>query len=973
MKDKKPSRGGQAQVQALRRRVGELEAACKRLELTDQALRASEENWRSLTENAPDIIVTADREGTVLFVNHTLPGLTPDQVVGTSVYDYVPPEHHDTLKTNFERVFRTGEAGTYELVGIGPHGATAWYRSRIGPIERDGNTVGVTVVTRDITEEKKAEEALRASRQRLQDILDNTWDIIFEVDLEGNYTFGNKAAERVTGYPLEEVLRMNMRELVAPEYHEEVFQRMAKRIRGVSLPQPFDFDIVHRDGHRIHLELTTSGVERDGKLVAVQGIGRDVTQRKRAEEELRRSEEAERQFRGQLTALHETTVELSMAGSVDELCRRAVELGRSTLGFDRLGLWFTTDEPHTAVGSFGTDEQGNLRDERDRRVVSAEHPLAEEVIAKKVAVVTDKDVVICDLDGKPVGRGTRAVGALWDGDDVLGYLSTDNLLSRQEITANQRELLRLYASALGRLCSRKRAEEELRRSEEAERSLRARLTALHEVTVELSGAGSFDELCRLAVELGRSRLGFDRLGTWFLEEPPNTVRGGFGTDEHGGISDERSVTGTVEQGTLMWRAITEELPFGLIEDAELLNARGQVLGRGTLAMASLWDGERVIGCICTDNLLKGEPVTQADCEVLRLYASILGHLCSRLRAEEELLVKNSAIHSAMNAIALGDLDANVTYVNPSFLRLWGYDSEDEVVGKPAVSFWQVPERAEEVVEAVKAEGNWRGELVARRKDGTTFDVELSASMVADDAGQPICRMGSFVDVSERKRAERAMRAAQRKLMTAREEERRRLAGELHDSVGQGLIALQLTLEATLAEGSESSIAQGVERTRAQCDALIHEVRAIGRGLYPATLESMGLEAALRQLARDFESQAEVVVRWSEDCQDRCLTGEVEIALFRVGQEAVANAVRHGQAQRVELSLACPAGQAVFTVTDNGSGFDPDAAKGKGLGLTTMQERAEAVGGRLEIRSRPGQTIVRVRVPFEPTDTVDEEG
>lgn len=1103
MKDKKPSRGERAGGQDLRRRVADLEADCERLELANKALQASEANWRSLTENAPDIIITADREGTILFVNHTIPGLAPEEVVGTSVYDYVSPEHQDTLKTNFERAFRTGEGATYELAGAGPHGATAWYRSRVDPIKRDGKIVGVTVITRDITEDKEAEEALRTSKQRFQEIIDNTWDIVFEVDPEGNYTFVNKAAERVTGYPLEELLRTNMRDLVAPEYLVEVFRRMTKRIRGELLSQPFDFDILHRDGHRVRLELTTTGVEKEGKLVAVQGIARDVTERKhaedalreseqrvrlilehttdginiaktyletgdrrlvmcndryaemagrtreelmasedieefierretgeeafdrwrrlsrglpyrgraswirpdgaenyyewtavpirrgddlyvvgidrdvtqrvRAEEELRRNEEAGRHFRAQLTALHEVTIELSMTDSLDDLCRRAVELGCGKLGFDRLGLWFTTDEPGVLAGSFGIDERGNLRDERGSRVNIAGDRLADQIISKKTVVAVVEDAVIYDPEERPVGKATRVVGALWDGDDVLGYLSGDNLISGEEITPNQRELLRLYASALGHLCSRKRAEDGLRRSEEAERNFRARLTALHEVTVELAMAERFDELCRRAVELGRSRLGFDRLGTWFLDEPPNTVRGGFGTDEHGQISDERSVTGPVDEGTLMWRALTEELPFGLIDDAELLNAEGKVVGRGTLIMASLWDGERVIGCICADNLLQGKPMTPADGELLRLYASLLGHLCSRQRAEEELLVKNSAIHSAINAIALADLDGNVTYVNPSFLKLWGHDSEHEVLGRPSVSFWKAPKLAQEVARTTSAVGSWTGELTALRKDGTTFDVELSANMVADEAGQPICRMASFVDISERKRAERAMRAAQRKLTTAREEERRRLAGELHDSVGQGLIALQLTIQAALAERSESSIAEGVERTRAQCDSLVHEVRAIGRGLYPATLESMGLEAALRQLARDFESQAEVVVQWSKHCRPGMLRGDVEIALFRIGQEAVSNAVRHGKAERVELGLACPEGEAVFTVTDNGSGFDPDAARGKGLGLTTMQERAEAIGGKFDIHSRPGQTIVRVRVPAELARNPDYEG
>ncbi len=132
------------------------------------------------------------------------------------------------------------------------------------------------------------------------------------------------------------------------------------------------------------------------------------------------------------------------------------------------------------------------------------------------------------------------------------------------------------------------------------------------------------------------------------------------------------------------------------------------------------------------------------------------------RMMKGLKIKDSAIASSINAIAIADLDGKLTYVNPLFLRLWGYEDEKKVLGKPAVEFWQTAEKALEVMEALREKGGWIGELVAKRKDGSLFDVQLSASLVADEAGQPLCMMASFVDITERKRAEEALRESEDK-------------------------------------------------------------------------------------------------------------------------------------------------------------------------------------------------------------------
>jgi diguanylate cyclase (GGDEF)-like protein/PAS domain S-box-containing protein len=137
-------------------------------------------------------------------------------------------------------------------------------------------------------------------------------------------------------------------------------------------------------------------------------------------------------------------------------------------------------------------------------------------------------------------------------------------------------------------------------------------------------------------------------------------------------------------------------------------------------------------------------------------------ISERKRAEETLRTKDSAIASSISAMALADLDGNLTYVNPSTLKMWGYDDEKEMLGRPIHRFWQAREKALEVGEALRDKGSWMGEMVAIRRDGSLFDVDMSASTVTDEAGNPICMMGSFLDVTERKRAEEALRESEEK-------------------------------------------------------------------------------------------------------------------------------------------------------------------------------------------------------------------
>ena len=161
-------------------------------------------------------------------------------------------------------------------------------------------------------------------------------------------------------------------------------------------------------------------------------------------------------------------------------------------------------------------------------------------------------------------------------------------------------------------------------------------------------------------------------------------------------------------------------------------------------------------------------------------------ITARRRIEKELKISQHAIETSTNAIAMTDLNGNLTYVNPACLRMWGYDEPSQVLGKAVISFCQSLEEASRALSEVLTKGRSAGELVAKRADGTTFDVQLAANVVRDKEGYPICLMSSFVDVSTRRRAEKALRDSEHQYRMAL------------DAMGDAITLVDAELRITLA-------------------------------------------------------------------------------------------------------------------------------------------------------------------------------
>lgn len=209
-----------------------------------------------------------------------------------------------------------------------------------------------------------------------------------------------------------------------------------------------------------------------------------------------------------------------------------------------------------------------------------------------------------------------------------------------------------------------------------------------------------------------------------------------------------------------------------------------------------------------------------------------------------------------------------------------------------------------------------------------------------------------------------MQTLSRRLVEVQENERRTVARELHDEAGQALVSLRYGLQLLERETGGDGVAARVAELKQTTDAVIDSLHRLAGALRPASLDLVGLDAALRQYLRSIESKWGLTVRFkARGLKGERLPAAVETALYRVVQEAVTNVVRHASATRVDVLAERRDGRVVVVVEDDGKGFAPGTAGGaEHLGLVGMRERAEALGGTLTIESAPGEgTTIAVEV------------
>jgi signal transduction histidine kinase len=220
------------------------------------------------------------------------------------------------------------------------------------------------------------------------------------------------------------------------------------------------------------------------------------------------------------------------------------------------------------------------------------------------------------------------------------------------------------------------------------------------------------------------------------------------------------------------------------------------------------------------------------------------------------------------------------------------------------------------------------------------------------------------DVTEGKRASELIHDLARRLIARQEVERQRIARELHDDIGQRMVALNINID-ELATHIDSEQSRTRLRTlAAQAREIVTDVNHMAYELHPSRLRAIGLDAALRSLCDETSKQRNVLVAFTHDASPPSVDANVSLCLYRIVQEALHNVVRHSHARQAQVSVTCDAGHIELEVADSGVGFDPNQVSQAGLGLVSMRERVAVLDGQLTIDAVPGGgTRITARIPL----------
>ena len=350
----------------------------------------------------------------------------------------------------------------------------------------------------------------------------------------------------------------------------------------------------------------------------------------------------------------------------------------------------------------------------------------------------------------------------------------------------------------------------------------------------------------------------------------------------------------------------------------------------------------------------------------------------RQLAEETLQTRDAVLRQLPlfpAAVCVCDEFGAVQLYNRAAVELWGCEPPDPHASQNFCGSYllfhpdgtPMPHSESPMAEVLRTGAQVQNrELVVGRPDGTRVPVLASVVPLRDGSGSLIGAVSCLQDISERKRAEERLQESHdklqllsRRLVESQETERRHIARELHDEVGQTLTVAEMNLQAVMNSPAASRLREHLNKSLEAVERVLGQVRDLSLSLRPSMLDDLGLEPALRWYTRQQAGLTGLQAAFEADPLEDRLDPIIETACFRVAQEALTNVSRHALARSVTVSLRQEDGRLHLIVRDDGVGFDvallrQQAVHGASLGLLSMEERATLVEGCLELKSAPGQ-------------------
>ncbi|HLF83054.1 MAG TPA: PAS domain S-box protein [Blastocatellia bacterium] len=744
---------------------------------SEDELRESEENYRTILQSIQEGYFEVDLIGTLTFFNDSLSrivGIPAERLKGLNHREYTDPETASMVYQAYNGVFRTGEpleGLQYQITTL--EGVRRFLETSVS-LRRDstGQISGFRGTVRDVTERRRAEEALRESEDRYRDLVENSHDLICTHDLEGRILSVNQWAARVLGYDAEAVLKMNLRDLLVPEFRSE-FEQYLHIVRTQGVAEGL-MKVQTITGEARVIEYTNTMRTEGVAEPIVRAMARDITERLRAEEALRESQEryktlfetasdsilileAEGGRVGNIVAANQAAAEMTGYAVEELLSLNISDVTTAEAAGNRPGL----------LQRLAAGERLNFEVEQRRKdgtVFPVEVNAGPLMLGQKRYILGfNRDITQRKQAEKEVAMLAHAIRSIQecvsitDVDDNILFVNDAFLrtygyqhheLIGQHITIvrspmNPADIAEAIASETrtngwdGELLNR--------RKDGTEFPIQLSTSQIHDEhgqTIALVGvAQDITDRKRAMKQLRESehkyRTLFNRIAdpVFIFAKAPSRF-----LDCNEAVA--RIYGYTVEDLRTM-SVFDLHPPEDLPEVERNINVRN--LDRPTTYTHITKDGRRIdVETLADEIEYQGQPA----------WISIVRDITERKQIEKEVTMLAHAVRSIQECVSVTDNEEVVLFVNDAFLRTYGYERH-EVIGNCMLDLVRPQNNAANVgveMPPRHLSRRWEGELVNRRKDGTEFPIHLSASPIQDDSGQTIALAGVAQDITDQRHA-----------------------------------------------------------------------------------------------------------------------------------------------------------------------------------------------------------------------------
>lgn len=588
--------------------------------------------------------------------------------------------------------------------------------------------------------------------------------------------------------------------------------------------------------------------------------------------------------------------------------------------------------------------------------------------------------------------------ALFDDEgNIVEYQGVGrDITERKEVEA----ALRQAQGELEQRVADRTAELELRAGED--RLFQQYLRELHDITIELTQVDTLESFFYRAVQLGRDRLGFDRLAIILYDAEQNIATGTFGTDMSGKVNDEHDVRFTPDPTGVMMRSYRREEHFAFDDDGDLYTAAVKD-GRGWKAAAVLWNGIERLGWLAADNGIRHEPASKAQLDILALYGLTIGTLLGRKKTDTALAEQRAFLQQIIDAspsmIFVKDYDSRFVLANPMVAKIYNTTPEN-LIGKNDSDFDLLLSEVEHFRQSdrnvIDSGQPLHLEEPITGPSGETRWLQTTKVPVVSADGQSRFVLGISTDITERKQNERSIRDALERERELGELKSRFVSMASHEfrTPLATILALTETLLAYRKRMDDAAVDERLEKIREQVDHLrdimedmlqLARMQARRAEFIPTVLD---FDALCRGVFDEYQSNTDMRHTLVYHCDEALRQVVVDKKLMRqIVSNLLSNAIKYSAlGTTITINAVKEGDELVMSVRDEGIGipdadikhlFDPfhraanvGTISGTGLGLTIIKESVELHGGTVYVESRLGEgATFTMRIPLRQREDI----